>query len=304
MLFEILAPNQIQCTLTKEELDKRGIDLSSCSYRDPSVVSLLEELKAEAGKSVDPSIKTFPPITEVVPSSSELIVILTWAEGNIDLFNPEYSTFTPAPDKAAPVPGDATDMPVMLPIDELQAGVIADILTGVSTGTLRDRLKKYLNEDFLEQLMGAFTESGLENIIASVYDEAPENVTQPEGSEKTSASGSVKRKGKKSPRKAPDVKGPERCLSLSFGSLEEAENTLLKAGLKKYDGKSMLFKGKDKGYLLILTPDDSEPEVFDNIKKGLSLLHETREEPASFLTHILEHNNPVIASDAVKHLTQ
>lgn len=304
MLFEILAPNQVQCTLSKEELDKRGLDLSSCSYRDPAIIRLLEDLKAEAGKSIDPALKSYPPITEAVPASSELIIIITWAEGNIDLFNPEYSTFTQAPGKTGPVPGDAKGMPVMLPIDELQAGVIADILTGVSTGTLADKLKKYLNEDFLDQLIDAFSESGLEHMIASVYDEETEagapfnDMLKPSFTEKD----------KPSPKKAPDKKpGPKKggkCLSLSFKSIDEAEDTLIRAGLKDFDGKSILFKAKGSGYLLVLNAESMSSDKYEEIKKELSVLHEIREEPASFLTHMLEHNRPVIASDAVKHLTR
>lgn len=304
MLFEILASNQIQCTLSREELNDRGIDISTCTYRDPAIIKLLEDLKSEAGKSIDPAIKTLPPITEVVPASSELIVILTWSEGNIDLFNPEYSTFTPSAGKQRVIPGDSKGLPVMLPIDELQAGVMADIMTGMSTGTLADRLKKYLNEDFLHQLLAAFSESGLENIIASVYDEESGNVIRadsPATSPKTSKeSVSVRKSTPKNPGKNPGG----ICLSLSFSSLDDVETTLNQAGLKEFAGRSTLFKTNENGYVLVLGSEGLTSEAFDEIKKRLSLLHETREESASFLTHMLEHNRPVIDPDAVKHLTR
>ena len=298
MKAQLIGQNQIRAFISPEEVAERGIDPETATYHDLNVAALINDVLLTLKDQVEEHIFKMPHRTEVIPmSDGSLILLITWSAEEREYLNDKSNTFTPPPE----IPGDPASSgmpPHSLPIDELQASVMADILSALGTGNLREHLKKYLNEDFLEELLQAVSSSGLEDILSSFLSDDNDNAGQMDFSDIPGVDFDEKKKTES--EKAAKEADPE-CLCIAIRSLSEAERIISAAGLKSFKGESSLFK-KDNKYLLVLAPGKMPADSFLNETKAVEALYNGERKPLVYIDHLAEHSKTIIAENAVKAL--
>lgn len=303
MKAQLIGKNQIRAFISPEEIAERGIDTETATYQDPPVQALINDVLHTLKDQVEERVFKMPHRTEVIPvSDGSLILLITWSLEEREYLSEKGATFTPPP----VIPGDPNAPgfpPFILPIDELQTSVMADIISAVSTGDLKEHLKKYLNEDFLEELLRAASASGLEDMISSFLSESGTNAEQaltdlldPDSSERLT--GAAFAAGKKNKLK----KKSSECVCVTFKSISAAEGALSAAGLKDYKGESMLFKSDNK-YILTLSPGRLSEKKFDEMTRTFQTLYNGERRPVEYMAYLSEHEKTVIKKNAVAALT-
>ena len=295
MKAQLIGHNQIRAFISPQEVLERGIDLETATYHDHRVSTLINDVLITLKDQVNENVFKMPHRTEVIPlSDGSLILLITWSTEEREYLSEKSNTFTPPP----VIPGDPDSSgmpPYSLPIDELQASVMADILSALGTGNIREHLKKYLNEEFLEELLQAVSASGLEDILSTFLSEESDDAGQINVSDmpKTDPSPTIVKKS--AAEKTKD------CLCLTFRSISEAEKTIAAAGLKNFKGESLLFKADNK-YILVLAPGKLKADVFFEETKTIGTLYNGERRPFAYIAYLSEHSKTIIAKNAVKTL--
>lgn len=299
MKAQLIGKNQIRAFISPDEIAERGIDTETATYQDLPIQTLINDVLHTLKDQVEERIYKMPHRTEVIPvSDGSLILLITWSLEEREYLSEKGATFTPPP----VIPGDPNAPgfpPFILPIDELQTSVMADILSALSTGDLKEHLKKYLNEDFLDELLRAASASGLEEMLSSFLSENGTNVEQvltdlldPEPADTSSgAVFSAVKKGR--------VKNKaSECVCISFKSISEAERALANAELEGFKGESMLFKSDNK-FILVLAPGRLSAKSFDEATKAFQTLYNGERRPLEYKAYLAEHEKTVLKKNAV-----
>ena len=243
---------------------------------------------------------------EAIPvSDGALVLIMTWAKGEKEYLSEKGAVITPP---LPPAPGDPHapgQPPFALPIDELQSAVLADVISAIATGDLIGHLKKYLNEDFLEDLISALSASGLEEMLSAFLTDGDGDGIERaldelmgESDEPASAPGKTGSAGGNAPATKKEVK---YCVCISFESLSSAENALSAAKMKKYEGESILIKS-GKSYKLLLSPGKMTMKKFAASVSALQAIYNGTQHPLEYISYLAEHGKTIIKKDAVKTL--
>lgn len=305
MKAQLIGKNQIRAFISAGEVKERGIDLDSATYHDPSVSSLINDVLLTLKDQIDEHTFKLPHRTEVIPvSDGSLILLITWSAEEREFLNERGATFTPPP----AIPGDPNAPgfpPYALPIDELQASVMADILSALSTGNLKEHLKKYLNEDFLEELLQAMSSSGLEEMFSSLLtdgsgdvDQALSDLMDPqEIDDPVSDLQGIPGTGTKKKR----IKRTEDCVCVTFKKLSELEKALAKADMADFKGESMLFRS-GSSLILVLAPGKLPFKKFEEDIAAFRTIYGGEYRPTAHIAYLSEHAKVIIKKNAVKSL--
>lgn len=312
MDYSKLPSGLIKCVVTSDELKKRGIDPVNFLDRPDLVKDLYDEITGHV-LSVFAAPKGHPFIVEAVPTYDMLNVIISpgtdikddTTDGHPDL----------KADNSAPLnPEEFAATPVLLPIDELQASVISDLISAAENGNIIEHLKKYLNEDFLGALVSALSESGLESLINSFFsppgaDEAESLLTQSmaDGVNDTAArlEGYIEQMNSLgAPSSSAENKKSHRriCVMAEFKALDDVERAVSLSHPEGFTGESYLFKGADNAYTLVLSQMDMPIQDFRKIAAPLMNFFKGREVPEATLFSLLEHETPLLSKNAVEAL--
>ena len=312
MDYSRLSSGLIKCTVSAEELRERGIDPTNF-LDDPEPVGELYDEILEHTVAVFGSPSSLPFILEAVPTYDMLTLIISMGE---DI--PEKPKDTNGkPEKAdTPKPLGGIATPVLLPIDELQASVISDLISAAENGNIVEHLKKYLNEDFLDSLIHALSESGLESLISSFF--SPPGSDIKEAAVTDSMAKEVKEKEmterlegyieqinamKDTPPSSEQKNSHRRiCVMAEFKSLDDVEYAVGISNPDGFTGESYLFKTGKKAYLLVLSSGDMPVDEFRKSTASVMNFFGGKETPETSLFSLLEHETPLIEKNAVEAL--
>ena len=299
MKAQLIGKNQIRAFISPEEIAERGINLDTATYQDLNIAALINDVLHTLKDQVDEHTFKMPHRTEVIPvSDGGLILLITWSAEEREYLSEKGATFTPPP----VIPGDPNasgNPPYALPIDELQASVMADIISALSTGDLKEHLKRYLNEDFLEEVLRAASASGLEDMLSSFLSESGTDVEQvltdlldPDTSDKAASPRFTHSSGQKTKKAVSD------CICVTFKSISEAERALSASGLKNFKGGSMFFKSGSR-FILALSPGKLSRESFEEAVKTFQTLYNGERRPEAYIAYLAEHEKTIVGKDAV-----
>ena len=312
MEYTRISPELIKCSVTSNELRERGID--PVDFRGSHV--LVRELYDEILEYVSSNFCTAestPFIVEAVPTYDSLSLIISTGNST----GSEKSEKKDSPTKTTqPIMNGMPVAPMFLPIDELQANVISDLISAAENGNIVEHLKKYLNEDFLNSLIHALSESGLENLINSFFipptagakdadpdvseEEVPDDIKTAERIEgyleqmKAMDTNSDTSKVKKTHRHI--------CVTARFNSLDDAEKAVGIAIPDGFNGESYLFKTDDNSFILALSSGNMPIENFRKSTAPIMNFYNGKEAPEASLFSLLEHETLLLEKNAVEAL--
>ncbi len=312
MDYNRLSSGLIKCVVTADELRSRGIDPLNFLDRTDLVRELYNEI-LEHSVSVFGTPSNHPVILEAVPTYDVLNIIISLGnEPKKDSSDEVKEERTQTPDFLKPT--EVPETPVLLPIDELQASVISDLISAAENGNIIEHLKKYLNEDFLDSLVHALSESGLENLINSFFsppgaDEAETFLTENMAGESNDTAarleGYIEQLGPQGPApSSPDNKKSHRriCVMADFRSLDDVERAVSLSTPDGFTGESYLFKKQSNTYTLVLSQGDMPVQEFRKTAAPLMNFFKGKEAPEAVLFSLLEHETPLISKNAVEAL--
>lgn len=93
MKIERISENQIRCTLSKDELIERQIQLSELAYGSDQAKLLFQEMMQEASE-VGFEAEDIPLMIEAIPASSESLVLIVTKVEDPDELDTRFSRFT------------------------------------------------------------------------------------------------------------------------------------------------------------------------------------------------------------------
>ena len=95
--IEKLNENQIKCTLSKQDLDGKGIKLSELAYGTDKARALFRELMLQAETEVGFEADDVPLMIEAIPLSGENLVLIITKVDDPDELDTRFSRFTGTP---------------------------------------------------------------------------------------------------------------------------------------------------------------------------------------------------------------
>lgn len=109
MKIEKISDNQIRCTLTREDLEERGINLSELAYGSDKAKDLFRDMMYQASVDFGFEADSAPLMIEAIPMNPERIVLIITRVDNPDELDTRFSRFTAA---ASSDTGAATESPL------------------------------------------------------------------------------------------------------------------------------------------------------------------------------------------------
>ena len=97
--IERLNDNQIKCTLSKQDLDGKGIKLSELAYGTDKARALFRELMLQAETEVGFEAEDVPLMIEAIPLSGENLVLIITKVEDPDELDTRFSRFTGTPEE-------------------------------------------------------------------------------------------------------------------------------------------------------------------------------------------------------------
>lgn len=94
MKIEKLSENQIRCTLTSEDLDRRNIRLSELAYGSSTAKKLFQDMMKEAKSTVGFDTGTSPIVIEAIPTSRDALTLLITKVDDPEELDARFSRFT------------------------------------------------------------------------------------------------------------------------------------------------------------------------------------------------------------------
>lgn len=101
MRIEKLNDNQIRCTLTREDLDSREINLIELAYGGEKAKSLFREMMQQAAYQCGFEPNDQPIMIEAIPMSSDSIILIITKVEDPEELDTRFAKFTPMDDTAA-----------------------------------------------------------------------------------------------------------------------------------------------------------------------------------------------------------
>lgn len=96
MKIEKISDNQIRCTLTREDLEERGINLSELAYGSDKAKDLFRDMMYQASVDFGFEADSAPLMIEAIPMNPERIVLIITRVDNPDELDTRFSRFTAA----------------------------------------------------------------------------------------------------------------------------------------------------------------------------------------------------------------
>ncbi len=114
MKIEKISDNQIRCTLTRDELEERGINLSELAYGSEKAKDLFRDMMYQASVDFGFEADSSPLMIEAIPMNPEHIVLIITKVDNPEELDTRFSRFTssdsPLPDLQQLSPESANDI--------------------------------------------------------------------------------------------------------------------------------------------------------------------------------------------------
>ncbi len=95
MKIEKVNDQQIRCTLTKEDLAKRQLKISELAYGSEKAKSLFKDMMEQASFEYGFEAEDIPLMIEVIPMSSECLVLIVTKVENPEELDTRFSKFMP-----------------------------------------------------------------------------------------------------------------------------------------------------------------------------------------------------------------
>lgn len=109
MKLEKLNDNQIRCTLSKSDLDKRELRLSELAYGSPKARALFRDMIQQASIELDFNAENIPLMIEAIPISSDCLVLVVTKVEDPEELDTRFSRFSnPANDDYDDLPADSS----------------------------------------------------------------------------------------------------------------------------------------------------------------------------------------------------
>ncbi len=166
MKIERLNDHQIRCTLTREDLAKRGLRLSEFAYGTKKARELFQDIMEQAYSEVGFEADDCPLMIEAVPMGPECLVLLVTQVEDPEELDTRFSVFGPMVDEPDEEDYDAEegeDNPFSRLLRGLQDGDLTDY------SSLSDKYAARLNLNGVRQMTGRH----------AAPDEAPEKKARP-----------------------------------------------------------------------------------------------------------------------------
>ena len=106
MNIERINENQIRCTLTKEDLESRGLSLSELAYGTDKARRLFRDMMEQAAVQLDFRVDGMPLMIEAVPLRDSILLIITRVT-NPEEFDARLASFAPSIHQEAQTAPDA-----------------------------------------------------------------------------------------------------------------------------------------------------------------------------------------------------
>lgn len=103
MRIEKLNDNQIRCTLTREDLDSREINLVELAYGGEKAKSLFREMMQQAAYQYGFEPNDLPIMIEAIPMSTDSIILIITKVEDPEELDTRFAKFTPVDDKATEI---------------------------------------------------------------------------------------------------------------------------------------------------------------------------------------------------------
>lgn len=95
MKIEKINDHKIRCTLTREDLAKRNINIDSLEYGTPEAHKLFNDMMKQASEQYGFIAEDTPISVEAIPSEHESVILIITADSDTDEIDTSFSTFSP-----------------------------------------------------------------------------------------------------------------------------------------------------------------------------------------------------------------
>lgn len=109
MKIEKINDNQIRCTLTREDLERRELKLSELAYGSEKAKSLFQDMMQQAAYEFGFEANNIPLMIEAIPVSSETIILIITKVEDPEELDTRFSKFSPFAE------GEDTDSAASMP---------------------------------------------------------------------------------------------------------------------------------------------------------------------------------------------
>ena len=96
MQIERVNENQIRCTLTKEDLESRNINIAELAYGSDNARRLFNDMMRQASAEVGFELDDIPIMIEAVPINAENLVLIITKVDFPDELDTRFSHFSPS----------------------------------------------------------------------------------------------------------------------------------------------------------------------------------------------------------------
>ena len=133
MKIEMINEHQIRCTLTREDLESRQIDLSELTYGSEKAKSLFRDMMQQAADDFGFEADDIPLMIEAIPLSKEAIMLIISKVDAPDELDTRFSSFS---HDSSQKTNAGPDKPEATPFTDL-SGLIAQIHNGKKNSAAR-----------------------------------------------------------------------------------------------------------------------------------------------------------------------
>ena len=238
MKIEKISDNQIRCTLTREDLASRKINLHELAYGSEKAKLLFQDMMQEAFREYGFTVDNSPLMIEAIPLSGETLVLIITRVDNPEELDSRFARFS-SEDGNSSFGGSPSES--MSSLDD-----IVNLISRLSSGTKSQGAKGSSNNT-------SSSETGLRPLEGA--------------SSGKKGSGNHKSAGRESASSGTDTANGNIDLTRFF-LFRDLETVIRAAGAVRadYKGWNSLFKNPDDGnFYLILRMDDTPAQEFNRV---------------------------------------
>ena len=287
MRIEQINENQIRCFLTREEMERRHLQLKELAYGTEKAKRLFQELMQEAYTRFGFEAQNMPVMIEAVPLHDNSLVLLITRVDNPEELDTRYSSFAPSVKSGS----DDAELPASSALSQLLDVIRRQMGDGASSGAGRPGGDAEKDSSGSEKEAGSKEEAGPAQPTAK--NRSADGRKTASGKERKVSMNTGGEKGISSPR-------PQLYTFRSLGMAADAAS----AAAPSYRGASALYRDPaDSKYYLFLSPEEGISA--SDFTGALSVFSEFGR--SEYITpareqHLLEHCDVVCADNAVQKL--
>lgn len=286
MKIERISENQIRCTLTREDLASRRINLRELAYGSEKAKMLFQDMMQEAFREFGFSVENSPLMIEAIPISGDAIVLIITRVDDPEELDSRFARFSH--EDGGNFPEAPADSPSGLD----------DIVNLISRLSSQNRGKAAADAGKQDLGIAPLSEGNSGGEKENGPETASAEASAPGSSAKTAKT------AKKAEKKAESGEEPAVMLARFF--LFRDLETVIKAAYvtdPEYKGWNSLFKNPDDGnFYLILRMEDTPPEQFNRVCNVLTEYGVAVEYTSGIEEFFGEHMQVICAGTALETL--